>query len=154
MSTVASLLAEGTAALAAAGIENPRFEAGLLLGAATGRTRTRLASLPTEAVAASDAAQYRAFVARRAAREPMAYVLGRAEFWSLGFAVGPGVLVPRPDTETLVEVATRAFPDRAVRALRVLDLGGLRLLLLSLLHPSPTRGVAPTPARGRSPTRA
>ena len=68
-------------------------------------------------------------------------MLGRAEFWSLGFAVGPGVLVPRPDTETLVEVATRAFPDRA-RALRVLDLGvGSGCLLLSLLHPSPTRGV-------------
>ena len=169
MSTVAALLAEGTAALAAAGIENPRFEAGLiLLGAATGRTRTRLASLPTEAVAASDAAQYRAFVARRAAREPMAYVLGRAEFWSLGFAVGPGVLVPRPDTETLVEVATRAFPDRA-RALRVLDLGvGSGCLLLSLLHlfpnargrhrhqPAGARLRAPerrTP-RGRSPRRA
>jgi release factor glutamine methyltransferase len=72
----------------------------------------------------------------------MAYVLGRAEFWSLGFAVGPGVLVPRPDTETLVEVATRAFPDRA-RALRVLDLGvGSGCLLLSLLHHFPNaRGV-------------
>jgi release factor glutamine methyltransferase len=134
VSTVAALLAEGAAALAGAGIGNPRFEARLLLGAATGRTRARLAGLPTEAVAASDAAQYRAFVARRAAREPMAYVLGRAEFWSLGFAVGPGALVPRPDTETLVEAAARAFPDRA-RALRVLDVGvGSGCLLLSLLH--------------------
>jgi release factor glutamine methyltransferase len=142
VSTAAALLAEGAAALAAAGVENQRFEAGLLLGAATGRTRARLASLPTEAIAASDAAQYRAFVARRAAREPMAYVLGRAEFWSLGFAVGPGVLVPRPDTETLVEAATRAFPDRA-RALRVLDLGvGSGCLLLSLLHHFPNaRGI-------------
>jgi release factor glutamine methyltransferase len=137
VSTVAALLGEGAAALAEAAIENPRFEAGLLLGAATGRTRVRLASLPTEAVAGSDAERYRTFVARRAAREPMAYVLGRAEFWSLGFAVGPGVLVPRADTETLVEAATRAFPDRA-RALRVLDLGvGSGCLLLSLLHHFP-----------------
>jgi release factor glutamine methyltransferase len=149
VSTVAALLAEGAAALAGAGIGNPRFEARLLLGAATGRTRARLAGLPTEAVAASDAAQYRAFVARRAAREPMAYVLGRAEFWSLRLAVGPGVLVPRPDTETLVEAATRAFPDRA-RALRVLDLGvGSGCLLLALLSELPEAtglGVDDSPA--------
>jgi release factor glutamine methyltransferase len=143
VSTVAALLGQGAAALAAAGVENPRSEAVILLGATSGRTRARLvAGFPTEAVAASDEEQYRAFVARRAARAPMAYVRGRAEFWSLGFAVGPGVLVPRADTETLVEAATRAFPDRA-RALRVLDLGvGSGCLLLSLLHHFPNaRGI-------------
>jgi release factor glutamine methyltransferase len=142
VSTAAALLGEGAAALAAAAIENPRFEAGLLLGAATDRSRGRLASHPDEPVAASDAEQYRAFIVRRAAREPMAYVLGRAEFWSLGFAVGPGVLVPRPDSETLIEAATRAYPDRA-RSLRVLDLGvGSGCLLLTLLHHFPNaRGI-------------
>ena len=67
-------------------------------------------------------AVYDALVARRAAREPLAYVIGRKEFWSLDFEVGPGALVPRPETETLIEQALKAFPDRAA-PLRILDLG-------------------------------
>ena len=71
---------------------------------------------------------------RRAEREPIAYILGRAEFWSLEFAVGPGVLIPRPDTETLIECALRRFPDRH-RPLRLLDIGtGSGCLALTLLH--------------------
>ncbi len=63
-----------------------------------------------------------ALVARRGAREPVAYILGHKEFWSLDFAVGPGVLVPRPDTETLIEEALRLVPDRNA-PLRIADLG-------------------------------
>ena len=69
-------------------------------------------------------------VARRAAREPSAYITGHKEFWSLDFAVGPGVLVPRPETETLIEEALRLVPDRDA-ALRIADLGtGSGALLL------------------------
>ena len=58
------------------------------------------------------AARYEALVARRVAREPMAYILGRREFWGLDFDVSPAVLIPRPDTELIVEAALAAFPDR------------------------------------------
>lgn len=134
MSSVEALLAAGAAALAPAGIERPRFEARVLLEAATGWSRTALLAVPERPVAASDEERYRGWLDRRAGREPIAYILGRAEFWSLTFAVGPGVLVPRPATETLVEAALRAFPDRG-RPLRILDLGvGSGCLLLTLLH--------------------
>jgi release factor glutamine methyltransferase len=134
LSSVEALLREGAAALAGAGVEAPRAEARLLLEAATGRTRASLVAEPAEPVPPGEALAFRALVGRRAAREPMAYILGRAEFWSLPFAVGPGVLVPRPDTETLIEAALRAFPDRG-QALRILDVGvGSGCLLLTLLH--------------------
>jgi release factor glutamine methyltransferase len=67
----------------------------------------------------------------------MAYILGEREFWSLPLFVGPGVLVPRPETETLVEAALEAFPDRTA-PLRILDLGtGSGCLLLALLREYP-----------------
>lgn len=142
MSSAGELLALGRAALKAAGIERAGAEARLLLEAATGLARTTLATEPATPVDALAADAYRALLRRRAAREPMAYVLGRAEFWSLDFAIKPGVLVPRADTETLIEAALRAFPDRKV-PLRVLDIGvGSGCLLLTLLHLYPyARGV-------------
>jgi release factor glutamine methyltransferase len=131
------LLTEGADALAAAGIERPRSEVRLLLQHATGLGRARLLADDLAVVAASDAERYRSWVARRVAREPFAYIIGRAEFWSLSFAVGPGVLIPRPDSETLIEAVTRAAPDRG-RVLRVLDIGvGSGCLLLTLLHHFP-----------------
>ena len=65
---------------------------------------------------------FEALVSRREAREPVAYIIGHREFWSLDFAVGPGVLVPRPDTESLIEEALRLVPDKAA-SLRIADLG-------------------------------
>lgn len=81
----------------------------------------------------NDIKAFGAFIARRLAREPIAYITGHKEFWSLDFAVGPGVLIPRPETETLVEQALKELPDRTA-ALRVLDLGtGTACLLVALL---------------------
>jgi release factor glutamine methyltransferase len=142
LTTVEALLREGAAALTEAGIENPRAEARLLLEATTGRSRAHLMAAPAEPVPATEAQDFRTLIGRRAAREPMAYILGRAEFWSLTFTVGSGILVPRPDTETLVEAALRAFPDRT-RPLRLLDIGvGSGCLLLTLLHLFPNaRGI-------------
>lgn len=91
--------------LAQAGIDSARADARLLWNAAQG-----------------DSIAFDALIARRLAREPIAYILGHKEFWSLDFAVGPGVLVPRPDTETLIEEAIRLVPDRTAR-LRIADLG-------------------------------
>jgi len=76
-------------------------------------------------------------VTRRAAREPLAYLTGLKEFWSLNFAVGPGVLIPRPDTETLIEELTRQHPDRST-PLSLLDLGtGSGCLLIAALAEYP-----------------
>ena len=110
-----------------------RAEARLLLEAATGASRSALLAGAAEPVPDEGRARYRGLLARRAAREPMAYILGRQEFWSREFAVGPGVLVPRADTETVIEAAVAAFPDPA-RPLRLLDVGvGSGCLVLTLL---------------------
>lgn len=75
--------------------------------------------------------------ARRVAREPVAYILGEREFWGLVFKVSPAVLVPRPDSETMIEAALSILPDRA-RPWRLLDLGlGSGCLLLTLLRELP-----------------
>ncbi len=137
MPSAAALLCAATRSLRLAGIEAPRAEARLLLRAATGWTPERLLSEPHGAVPEAAAHRLAHLVEARAARTPMAYVLGEREFWSLRLRVGPGVLVPRPETETLVEAALEALPDRAAR-LRILDLGtGSGCLLLALLHEYP-----------------
>jgi release factor glutamine methyltransferase len=127
-------LDEATRALADAGIDNPRMEARLLFAHALGigRDQTLTASAtPQQAAAFAD------LVARRAGREPFAYITGRKEFWSLDFAVGPGVLVPRPDTETLIEEALRLVPDRNA-PLRIADLGtGSGAILVAALTEFP-----------------
>jgi release factor glutamine methyltransferase len=123
--------------LAAAGIEDARSEAWLLLSAATGRSRADLIAGAPRALSPAEEERLAALAARRLAREPMAYILGSREFWSLPFRVGPAVLVPRPESETMVEAALEAIGDRAA-ALRILDLGtGSGCLLLALLSELP-----------------
>ena len=126
--TVAEAVAAAAARLNAAGIAEPRREARILLAAALGTDAAGLLRR-TEI----DPALFAPLLARRAAREPMAYILGRREFWGLSFAVTPATLIPRPDSETLIEAALAAWPDRtAVR--HVLDLGtGTGCLLLAAL---------------------
>jgi release factor glutamine methyltransferase len=110
--------------LAAAGVDNPRLDARVLWAHAENQ--------PT----------FEAFVARRCGREPLAYITGRKEFWSLDFEVGPGVLVPRPETETIIEQAVALLPDRSA-PLKVLDLGtGSGCLLVAFLKEFPnSRGL-------------
>jgi release factor glutamine methyltransferase len=82
-------------------------------------------------------ARFESLVARREKHEPIAYILGRKEFWSLDFEVGPGVLVPRPDTETLIEEALRIVPDHKA-PLKIGDLGvGSGALLIAALKEFP-----------------
>jgi release factor glutamine methyltransferase len=127
---------EGARLLAEAGLESPRAEARLLYAHALGVSRDETISASI-APTTDQSAAFAAMIARRAAREPSAYITGRKEFWSMDFAVGPGVLVPRPETETLIEEALRLFPDRRV-PLRIADLGtGTGILLLATLKEFP-----------------
>lgn len=131
------LLRDTAVALTAAGIDNVRFEARLLLSHATGLTIEQLIARGPDAAPAAAAATLRELTARRVRREPMAYILGEREFWGLPFKVSPAVLVPRPDSETVIETVLDLLPDRS-RKLRILDLGlGSGCLLLTLLREYP-----------------
>jgi len=135
-------LRDTAVALTAAGIDNARFEARLLLAEASGLTIEQLVARGTDDVPANVVEMARSLTARRVRREPMAYILGEREFWGLPFKVSPAVLVPRPDSKTLIEAVLSLMPDRA-RAWRILDLGlGSGCLLLTLLREYPqARGV-------------
>ncbi|MGD9884227.1 MAG: peptide chain release factor N(5)-glutamine methyltransferase [Reyranella sp.] len=131
------LLRDAATALSAAGIDNVRFEARLLLARAAGLSVEQLVAHGAEAAPAPVAAGLRALTARRVRREPMAYILGEREFWGLPFKVSPAVLVPRPDSETVIETVLALMPARA-QPLRLLDLGvGSGCLLLTLLREYP-----------------
>jgi release factor glutamine methyltransferase len=90
--------------------------------AAAGSDSARLESRLLWEHAQKTGADFEALIARRESREPVAYIVGHKEFWSLDFEVGPGVLVPRPDTETLIEEALRLVPDKGA-PLRIADFG-------------------------------
>ncbi|MDR2662997.1 MAG: peptide chain release factor N(5)-glutamine methyltransferase [Treponema sp.] len=105
MSCVKELLVRGTARLAQGGISSPALDAALLLADVLGTSREKLYAVPEAAVSEDQSRRYDEVLERRRGGECAAYILGRREFWGLDFIVGPGVLVPRPDTETLVEAA-------------------------------------------------
>src|ERR687892_377903 len=85
------------------GIDSPRLNAELLLGRALGLERVGLYVQFDRPMNEAELAAFKGLVQRRAAREPLAYILGEREFYSLKFKVSPAVLIPRPETEELVE---------------------------------------------------
>ena len=124
-STVGELLAAGVRRLQSSPLARdpgatPGLESELLLAHALGVTRARLRSHPEEVPEADAAARYLALMERRAAGEPVAYILGRKGFWTIELTVNPDVLVPRPETELLVERALAVHPAAAAE---VADLG-------------------------------
>lgn len=127
-------LRHGAAVLARAGLEAPRREARLLLAAALGVPKEALLASPDEE---APTATFAALLARRAAREPLALILGHGAFWTLDLLVSPATLVPRADSETLIEAAIEALPARE-RVGAMLDLGtGTGCLLLAALSEFP-----------------
>ncbi|KAA5803722.1 peptide chain release factor N(5)-glutamine methyltransferase [Alkalicaulis satelles] len=131
------LLREGAAALRAAGLgEDAQSDARRLLEAASGLGPAALMARKSEAVEPALADAFAALITRRAAREPLSHIVGSVGFWTLDLIVTRDVLTPRPDTETVVEAALAAVPDRSA-PLEILDIatgsGAIALALLSEL---------------------
>jgi release factor glutamine methyltransferase len=125
--STAELVADAAARLAAVGVDTARLDAELLLADALALDRSALLARWHDRVDGPAAARFSLRLARRLRREPVAYILGRQEFWSLPFAVTPAVLIPRPETELVVETAS-ALAARLSRsaddaALSVCDIG-------------------------------
>ncbi len=118
--TIAEARAEGTETLRASGIETPGLDAGLLLAAVLGVDRSRLLVRGPEPLSSADLEEFRRRIARRRTGTCVAVILGRKEFRGLDFMVDETVLVPRPETETLVEAALAWLADQP-RPVRVLD---------------------------------
>jgi release factor glutamine methyltransferase len=116
------LLAAATRAIENAGVgDSPRLDAMLLLGHATARPRASFLAFPERLVARVERLEFAQLVARRVRGEPVAYIVGSHEFFSLPLVVGPDVLVPRPETELLVEAALERLSSLDAPA--VLDVG-------------------------------
>ena len=127
-----------------AGIASARLEAQLLLAHVLQCTRTQLYTSFDKPLGETELAAYREMIRRRLAGEPVAYLLGEQEFWGLPFYVDAHVLVPRPDTETVVEVARSLRSDRSAPC-RVLDLcTGSGVLAVSLAKELPAARVVAT----------
>lgn len=124
---------DATATLAAAGVDSPRLDAELLLAGALGVDRSRLVIDALDPLPADAAGRFGRAVARRVVREPVAYILGFKDFRHISLQVDPRVLIPRPETELLVEVAL-SLPSGA----RVADVGtGSGAVALALLSERP-----------------
>jgi release factor glutamine methyltransferase len=117
--TVGDALADAIVRLDAAGVPEPRADAEVLLAHVLGAGRAALLVRAREPLAEPHATRFARLIARRAAREPSAYVVGEREFWSLPIRVDRRVLIPRPETELVVATALRLAP----RARRALDVG-------------------------------
>jgi release factor glutamine methyltransferase len=131
--SVGAFLCQAGQVLRAAAFDSPRLEARLLLGHAMGVTAEALLRDSRAPVPAPAVARFGQALKARLAHVPMAHILGHQGFWTLDLAVSPATLIPRPDSEALVEAALEAFPDPAA-PLSVLDLGtGTGCLLLAVL---------------------
>ena len=123
------------AAFREAGLDTPELDARLLVGHALGLDHAALTAQSDRTIRREQAERIRTFAARRIGREPVARIVGTKEFWSLPFVITPAVLVPRPETETLVEAALGVVDAKPGQRLRIADLGtGSGALLLALLH--------------------
>ena len=121
---VRSALKQGIAQLRGADVPSFTLAAELLLLHTLGRDRTWLYAHPEESVSEADAARFQKLLARRAAGEPTQHLTGKQEFWGLEFEVTPDVLIPRPETEHVIEIALDRLAVREIRAGRKQTLTG------------------------------
>lgn len=142
--TTLSVLDWTTQRFIEAGITAPRLEAQILLAHVLGCSRVQLYTGFDKPLGDAELAGYRALIKRRLAGEPVSYLVGETEFWGLPFHVEPSVLVPRPDTETVLEVARTVRLDRAAPC-RILDLcTGSGVIAVSLAREYPAAQVVAT----------
>ncbi len=147
MVSASGITARGLLAAAADSLDGDESarEVELLLGHALGRDRAWLYAHADDALAATDALRFHSLLMRRADGEPLAYIIGCREFWSLDLAVTTDVLIPRPETELLVELALQKIPQAA--DVDISDLGtGSGAIALALAHECPRAHVLATDA--------
>ena len=127
------------AQLRSAQLEEAELDARILLGAALGLDLTGLVAQAARLLSEAETSRLAQYAGRRIAGEPVARILGSREFWGLPFRLSEATLVPRPDTETVVELALEIFRERqASRQMRIADIGtGSGAILLALLHDIP-----------------
>lgn len=131
--TVAASLNRAALDLAAA--DSPRLDAELLLAHVLQVPRAQLWARPERLLTPDEQASYRGLVTRRIAGEPLPYITGWIEFYGLEFAVDPRVLIPRPETETLIDLALAWQAEAACRVLEVADVGtGSGCIAIALAH--------------------
>ena len=136
--TIGELIFEGAEVLRRAGVPDARRDAGSLMAHSLGQDRTFIISHSDEQVPIDVLHQFRDFLNRRSAREPLQYITGHQEFYCLDFDVSPDVLIPRPETELLVETALNLLPAKT-DPLTIVDVGtGSGCIAISLLHQRPT----------------
>ncbi|MEB3223660.1 MAG: peptide chain release factor N(5)-glutamine methyltransferase [Candidatus Sericytochromatia bacterium] len=145
MPTIGDALYQSSRQLLDAGVDTGSLEASLLLGRATGLDRLRLINRTADELPPQDWEAFQTLLARRLRREPLQYILGETEFLGLAFDVTPAVLIPRPDTETLVEAILDLEEERgAPTPITAADIGtGSGAIAVSLAKSLPyTRLVA------------
>jgi len=137
---IGTLLRQAAVLLQQAGCNAPRLDAELLLMHVCHLKRTDLIVRANEAVPDSVEKDFKQLLQRRIQREPLAYIIGQKEFWSRPFLVTPDVLIPRPETEHLIEAVLERFPDQQA-ALRFCDIGtgsGCIAVILACEYPRAT----------------
>jgi len=132
--TVGKALIRAAQVLTEAGIDSARLDARLLMAHALGTSSEQIFGQPERLLNSTEGDRFQGLLKARTRRQPLAQIVGHREFWSLKFAISTDTLIPRPDSESLIEAVLATFPDKDA-GLDILDLGaGSGCLLLALLH--------------------
>lgn len=138
--TIRNIIFDAVSLFTKKGIDSPQITAETLLAHVMHLTKSRLYLSFDQKVTPEERASFNRLVARRLDREPLAYIVGEKGFWTLSLAVTPDVLIPRPDTECLVETALASIPEKkpTIDPYRILDLGtGSGAIIISLAKERP-----------------